>query len=80
MTLKEFFQSTDSAANKYYSSAGYHEQIKPWTDQTADQIIFLAATIKQRRKLVLNHSLCKNEFTVLVQVSSTVFPVKSNNE
>ena len=54
-----------SAANKYYSSAGHHEQKNKIT---TGQIKFLAVTIKQQIKLVLQHSLCKNEFNVLVQV------------
>ena len=53
------------AANKYYSSAGHHEQKNK---KTTGQIKFLVVTIKQRIKLVLQYSLCKNEFNVLAQV------------
>ena len=53
------------AANKYYSSAGHHEQKNK---KTTGQIKFLVVTIRQRIKLVLQHSLCKKEFDVLVQV------------
>ena len=53
------------AANKYYSSAGHHEQKN---QKITGQIKFLAVAVKQRIKLVLRHSLCKNEFNVLVQV------------
>ena len=56
---------TISAANKYYSFLGHHEQKNK---KTTDQIKFLAVTIKQSIKLVLRHSLCKNEFNALVQV------------
>ena len=45
-----------SAANKYYSSAGHHEQKNK---KTTVQIKFLAVTIKQGIKLVLRHSPCK---------------------
>ena len=66
-----------SAANKYYSSASHHEQKNK---KTTCQIKFLAVIIKQQIKLVLQHSLCKNEFNVLFQVLllhglSTIFPV-----
>ena len=45
-----------SSANKYYSSAGHHEQeIK----KTTGQIKFLTVAIKRGIKLVLWHSLCK---------------------
>ena len=54
-----------SAANKYYSSVGHHEQKNI---KTTGQIKFLVLTIKQWIKLVLQHSQCKNEFNVLVQV------------
>ena len=52
--------------------------------KNAGQIKFSAVVIKQRKKLVLQHSLCKNELDVLFQVLalhglSTIFPVKSNN-
>ena len=53
------------AANKYFSSVSHHEQKNK---KTTSQIKFLAVTIKQQIKLVLQHSLCKNEFNVLVQV------------
>ena len=49
-----------SAVNEY-SSAGHHEQKNK---KTTSQIKFSAVTIKQRLKLVLQHSLCKNEFSV----------------
>ena len=52
-----------STANKY-SSTGNQER----KNKTTSQIKFLAVTIKQQIKLVLQHSLCKNEFNVLVQV------------
>ena len=42
----------------------HHEQNNK---KTTSQIKFSAITIKQRIKLVLRHSLCKNEFNVLVQ-------------
>ena len=45
-----------SAANKYCSSAGHHEQKNK---KTTGQIKFSAVTIKQRIKLVLRRSLCK---------------------
>ena len=54
-----------STANKYYVTAGHHEQKNA---KTTGQIKFSAVLIKQRTKLVLRHSLCKNEFNVLVQV------------
>ena len=44
-----------SAANKY-SPASQHEQKNR---KTTGQIKFLAVTIKQQTKLVLQHSLCK---------------------
>ena len=53
-----------SVANKY-SSAGYHEQNN---EKTTGQIKYSAVTIKQGIKLVLQHSLCKTEFNVLVPV------------
>ena len=52
-----------STANKY-SSTGHQER----KNKTTSQIKFLVVTIKQQIKLVLQHSLCKNEFNVLVQV------------
>ena len=66
-----------SDANQYYSSVCHHEQKNK---KTTGQITFLAVTIKQRMKLVLQHSLFKNEFNVLFQVMSfrglsTIFPV-----
>ena len=45
-----------SAANKYYSFAGHHEQKNK---KTTGEIKFSVVTIKQRIKLVLRHSLCK---------------------
>ena len=48
-----------------YSSTSRHEQKNK---KTFGQFKFLAVTIKQQIKLVLQHSLCKNEFNVLVQV------------
>ena len=65
-----------SAANKY-SSVCHHEQKNK---KTTGQITFSAVTIKQQMKLVLQHSLFKNEFNVLFQVMSfhglsTIFPV-----
>ena len=45
-----------SAANKYYLSAGHHEQENK---KTTSQIKFSAVTIKQQIKLVLQHYLCK---------------------
>ena len=53
-----------SAANKYYSSTCHHARKNK---KTTGQIKFSAVTIKQGIKLVLRHSLCKNEFNVLVQ-------------
>ena len=55
-----------SAANEYYSSAGHYEQKNK---KSTGQIKFLAVTLKQRIKLDLQHSLCKNEFNVLVPVT-----------
>ena len=37
--------------------------------KSTGQIKFLAVTLKQRIKLDLQHSLCKNEFNVLVPVT-----------
>ena len=45
-----------STANKYYSSAGHHEQKNK---KNNGQIKFSAVIIKQI-KLILEHSLCKN--------------------
>ena len=45
-----------SAANKYYSSAGHHEQKN---QKTTGQIKFSTVTIRQQIKLVLQRSLCK---------------------
>ena len=45
-----------SAANKYYSSAGHHEQKN---NKTTIQIKFLVVTIQHGIKLVLRHPLCK---------------------
>ena len=45
-----------TTANKYYSSVAHHEQKNK---KTTGQIKFLAVTMKQRIKLVLQHSLCK---------------------
>ena len=42
-------QNICSTANKYYSSAGHHEQ----KNKTTSQIKFLAVMIKQRITLVL---------------------------
>ena len=69
-----------NAANKY-SSAGHNEQKNK---KNTSQIKFSAVTIKQQIKLVLQHSLCKNEFNVLFQVVplrglSTIFPIQSSN-
>ena len=65
-----------STVNKY-SSAGHHEQKNK---KTTGPTKFSAVTIKQRIKLVLQHSLCKNEYNILFQVLSlhglsTIFPV-----
>ena len=49
-------QKLNSTANKYYSSAGHHEQKNK---KTTGQIKFLAITIRQQIKLVLQYSLCK---------------------
>ena len=57
----------NSAANKYYFSASHHEQKNK---KTTGQIRSSAVTIKQQIKLFLQHSQCKNEFNVLVQVLS----------
>ena len=48
-----------SAANKYYSS------VVTMNRKINSQINF---SVEQRTKLVLQHSLCKNEFHVLVEV------------
>ena len=45
-----------SVANKYYYSTGHYEQKNK---KTTGQIKFLAVTIKQWIKLVLQHSLRK---------------------
>ena len=45
-----------SVANKYYSSAGHHEQKNK---ETTGQVRFLLVTIRQQIKLVLRYSLCK---------------------
>ena len=55
---KSIYDEVISTANKYYSSASHHEQKNK---KTTSQIKFLAVTIKQQIKLVLRHSLCKNE-------------------
>ena len=46
----------NSTANKYYSSAGHHEQKNK---KITGQIKFSAVKIRQQIKLVLHHSLCK---------------------
>ena len=46
----------NSAANKYYSPVGHHEQKK---QKTTGQIKFVAVTIKHQIKLVFWHSLRK---------------------
>ena len=48
--LHPFF-TTPNAANKYYSSAGHHEQKNK---KTTSQIKFSAVTIRQWTKLVLD--------------------------
>ena len=45
-----------TTANKYYSSVGHHDQKNK---KTTGQIKFLAVTMKQRIKLVLQHSVYK---------------------
>ena len=64
-----------STANKY-PSAGHHEQENK---KFFGQIKFLAVTIKQQIKLVLQHSLCKYIYcigsSVTIAVSSTVLPI-----
>ena len=55
--------NSSSALNKY-SPAGHHEQ----KIKTLVKLNFWWSTIKQQIKLVLKHSLCKNEFNVWVQV------------
>ena len=54
--LVKVHQVRASAANKYYFSAGHHEQKNK---KTTGQIKFSAVKIKQWIKLVLRHSLCK---------------------
>ena len=70
-----------STANKYYFSAGHHEQKNK---KTTVQNKFSVVTRKQRIKLVLRLSLCKSGFTYChlnvfkcchCTVSSTVIPV-----
>ena len=68
-----FYVRTFSAANKYYSSVGHHEQKNK---KTTGQIKFLAVIIKQQIKLVLRHSLCKNEFNVMLQVLPLQFHIQ----
>ena len=51
-----FYGNNHNAANKYYFSAGHHEQE---SQKTTAQIKFSAVTIKQQIKLALRHSLCK---------------------
>ena len=58
-----------SAANKYHSPAVHHEQGKKKFFLKEGQIKFLAVTIKQQIKLVLQHSLSKNEFNALCVVA-----------
>ena len=53
-----------STASKY-SSVGHHEQKNK---KSTSQIKFLAVMRKQQIKLVLQHSLYKSKFNVLVQV------------
>ena len=57
--LQKAFDTLDhdiDAANKYYSSASHHEKKNK---KNTSQITFLAVTIKQKIKLVLQHSPCK---------------------
>ena len=65
---------TNSAANKYYFSAGHHEQEN---QKTTGQIKFSAVTIKQRIKLVLR-LLFVNKYQCIgsnaAAVLSAVFP------
>ena len=65
LNISETYLVNGRAANEYYSSAGHHE----WKNKkTTGQIKLSAVTRKQQIKLVLRHSLYKNEFNVLVQV------------
>ena len=58
-----------SAANKYYSSASHHEQ----KNKNISQIKFLAVTIKQWIKLVLQHSSFKKSSFIKKTCKSNMF-------
>ena len=73
---------SNSVANKYYFTAGHHEQKNA---KITGQIKFTAIKIKQRMKLVLRHfSIVKMNLMYWFKccrctVSSTVFSVWSDN-